>query len=114
MEWVASTNTEGLEGDERAAKLAKFKDEIGNWADVEDAIFYYLFTLIFLCIDQREKNAFPTYNAEMAKWLWLFYDADSSLGTDNKGNLTFEYWMEDIDFTDAGDPVFNGQNNVYS
>lgn len=111
--WVASTNTEGLTGDERAAKLAKFKSEIGNWADVEDAIFYYLFTLIFLCIDQREKNAFPTYNAEMGKWIWLFYDADSSLGTDNKGNLTFEYWMEDVDETPAGDPVFNGQNNVF-
>lgn len=111
--WVASTNTEGLIGTAKAAKLAKFKDEISNWADVEDAIFYYLFTLVFLCIDQREKNTFPTYNAEMAKWLWLFYDADSSIGTDNKGNLTFEYWMEDIDYTDAGDPVFNGQNNVF-
>ena len=111
--WVASTNTEGQSETEKAARLAKFKSELPNWASVEDAIFYYLFTLIFLCIDQREKNAFPTYNAEMAKWLWLFYDADSSLGTDNKGNLTFEYWMEDIDFTEAGDPVFNGQNNVF-
>lgn len=113
VEWVASTNTEGLTGDAKAAKLAKFKSEIANWVNVEDAIFYYLFTLIFLCIDQREKNAFPTWNAAMAKWIWLFYDADSSIGTDNKGNLTFEYWMEDIDFTDAGDPVFNGQNNVF-
>ena len=111
--WVASTNAEGKNETEKAALLAKFKNEIGNWANVEDAIFYYLFTLIFLCIDQREKNASPTYNAEMAKWLWLFYDADSSIGTDNKGNLTFEYWMEDIDFTPAGDPVFNGQNNVF-
>ena len=111
--WVASTNTEGQTGEEKAARLNKFKTELPQWANVEDAIFYYLFTLTFLCIDQREKNAFPTWNAEMAKWLWLFYDADSSLGTDNKGNLTFEYWMEDIDFTAAGDPVFNGQNNVF-
>lgn len=113
VSWVASTNTDGLTGSEREAKLNKFKTEITNWCDVDDAIFYYLFTLIFLCIDQREKNAFPTYNAEMAKWIWLFYDADSSIGTDNKGNLTFDYWMEDIDFTEAGDPVFNGQNNVF-
>ena len=113
--WVASTDTTvaGLTENEKAARLTKFKNEITDWADVDDAIFYYLFTLIFLCIDQREKNAFPTYNAEMSKWLWLFYDADSSIGTDNKGNLTFEYWMEDIDFTEAGDPVFNGQNNVF-
>ena len=115
VSWVASTDTTaaGLSDADKAARLAKFKNEIADWADVDDAIFYYLFTLVFLCIDQREKNAFPTYNAEMAKWLWLFYDADSSLGTDNKGNLTFEYWMEDIDFTAAGDPVFNGQNNVF-
>ena len=112
--WVASTDTEAVSSEsEKAARLNKFKTEIANWANVEDAIFYYLFTLIFLCIDQREKNAFPTYNAELAKWIWLFYDADSSIGTDNKGNLTFEYWMEDIDYTEAGDPVFNGQNNVF-
>lgn len=113
--WVASTDTtaDGLTEEEQAARLEKFRTEIGNWCDVDDAIFYYLFTLIFLCIDQREKNAFPTYIADMAKWIWLFYDADSSIGTDNKGNLTFEYWMEDIDYTEAGDPVFNGQNNVF-
>ena len=111
--WVASTDVTGKTGSVRTSRLNKFKNEIGNWCNVEDAIFYYLFTLIFLCIDQREKNAFPTYISAMAKWIWLFYDADSSIGTDNKGNLTFEYWMEDIDFTAAGDPVFNGQNNVF-
>lgn len=42
----------------------------------------------------------------------LFYDADSSLGTDNKGNLAFEPFLEDIDYTEAGDPVYNGQNSV--
>ena len=42
----------------------------------------------------------------------LFYDADSSCGTDNKGNLTFDYYLEDIDYTQAGEPVYNGQNSV--
>lgn len=113
--WVASTDTTaaGLTDEEKSTRLQKFKDELANWADVEDAIFYYLFTLVFLCIDQREKNAFPTWNADMGKWIWLFYDADSSIGTDNKGNLAFDYFLEDIDYTDAGDPVFNGQNNVF-
>ena len=112
--WVASTDTDAVSSEaEKAARLNKFKNELSQWADIEDAIFYYLFTLVFLCIDQREKNAFPTYFANKGKWMWLFYDADSSIGTDNKGNLTFEYWMEDIDYTAAGDPVFNGQNNVF-
>jgi hypothetical protein len=44
--------------------------------------------------------------------MMLFYDADSSLGIDNKGNLAFDYYLEDIDYTDSGDPVFNGQASV--
>lgn len=129
VEWVASTDTDaatnneletsktydGVEytSDTKEYRLAKFVSELPSWAVVDDCVFYYMFTLLFLCIDQREKNAFPTFVKDMLKWIWLFYDADSSLGTDNKGKLTFEYWMEDIDFTQAGEPVFNGQNSVF-
>ena len=127
--WTASTNMEAatnevLESaviyddveythDTAEYRLAKFKNEITQWASVDHSIYYYLFTLLFLCIDQREKNAFPTYIAAMQLWLWLFYDADSSLGINNKGALTFSPFLEDIDYTEAGDPVFNGQANVF-
>lgn len=126
--WLASTYTDGATGNaldaavtydgvEYAAdtaeyRLAKYKAELADYADVDALVFYYVFTEIFLCIDQREKNAFPTLYAELGKWIVLFYDADSSLGTDNKGNLTFSPFLEDIDYTDAGDPVYNGQNSV--
>lgn len=93
-------------------RLAKFSAELADHF-VEDAvIFYYLFTEIMLSIDQREKNAFPTYLKDQDRWIVLFYDADSSLGTDNKGGLTFDYYLEDIDYTQGGDPVYNGQNSV--
>lgn len=126
-EWLVSTDTDqatnaaidpvtydGVEytTDSKEYRLAKFSAELSNHF-IEDAIiFYYLFTEIFLSIDQREKNAFPTYLADEGKWIVLFYDADSSCGTDNKGNLTFDYYMEDIDYTEGGDPVYNGQNSV--
>ena len=93
-------------------RLAKFSAELSDHFVEEAIIFYYLFTEMFLSIDQREKNAFPTYIAELDRWIVLFYDADSSCGTDNKGNLTFDYYLEDIDYTEAGDPVYNGQNSV--
>lgn len=93
-------------------RLAKFKAELAGLANVDAMIFYYVFTDLFLCIDQREKNAFPTLFAKDPLWLMLFYDADSSLGTDNKGNLAFDYYLEDIDYTEAGDPIFNGQGSV--
>lgn len=127
-EWLVSTNTEaatnaslpeavtydGVEytSDTAEYRLAKFKHELPYYASVDALVFYYVFTELFLCIDQREKNAFPTRFEDMGKWLMFFYDADSSLGIDNKGNLAFDYYLEDIDYTEAGDPVFNGQGSV--
>lgn len=126
--WLVSTNTEaatnaalasavtydGVEytTDSAEYRLAKFRAELPDHADVDAMVFYYLFTEIFLCIDQREKNAFPTLFAEAGKWLMFFYDADSSLGIDNKGKLAFDYYLEDIDYTEGGDPVYNGQGSV--
>ena len=98
--------------DSEEYRLAKFRAELADHADVDALVFYYVFTEVFLCIDQREKNAFPTLFDALKLWMVLFYDADSSLGTDNKGNLAFAYYLEDIDYTDAGEPVFNGQNSV--
>ncbi len=126
-EWLMSTDTDqatdaaitpvtygGIEytTDSKEYRLAKYSAELSEHF-VEDAIiFYYLFTEMFLSIDQREKNAFPTYLSDVGKWIVLFYDADSSCGTDNKGNLAFDYYLEDIDYTEGGDPIYNGQNSV--
>lgn len=126
--WLVSTNTEAATNatlssavtyngvqyttDSAEYRLAKFRAELPDHADVNALVFYYLFTEIFLCIDQREKNAFPTLFAEAGRWLMFFYDADSSLGIDNKGKLAFDYYLEDIDYTEGGDPVYNGQGSV--
>ena len=126
-QWLVSTDTAQATGntipavtydgvtytkDTAEYRLAKFSAELSDHFVEEAIIFYYLFTELFLCIDQREKNAFPTYLKDLDRWIVLFYDADSSIGTDNKGNLAFDYWLEDIDYTEAGDPIYNGQNSV--
>ena len=46
-------------------------------------------------------------------WFWLYYDGDSILGINNKGALAFSPFLEDTDFTEAGDPVFNGAAHVF-
>lgn len=126
-EWLVSTDTEQATGasitpvtyggveytaDTAEYRLAKFSAELSDHFIEEAIIFYYLFTEMFLSIDQREKNAFPTYLKDEDRWIVLFYDADSSCGTDNKGNLAFDYYLEDIDYTQGGDPIYNGQNSV--
>lgn len=126
--WLVSTNTAAstnetlqppvtydektYEIDSAEYRIAKFRAELPDYADVDAMIFYYLMTEIFLCIDQREKNAFPTLFEKAGKWIMLFYDADSSLGIDNKGKLTFGPYLEDIDYTIGGDPIYNGQGSV--
>ena len=42
----------------------------------------------------------------------LPYDMDTSIGINNEGSLVFSYNLEDIDKTDKGADVFNGQQSV--
>lgn len=98
-------------------RLAKFKTELKDWFNVDSCLFYYLFTELFLMIDSRAKNAFPTYFKSRQegdggdRWFWIPYDMDTAIGIDNKGKLTFDYYLEDIDQLDGAD-VYNGQSSV--
>jgi len=111
-EWVVSTDTTGLSETEAAARLEKFRTELADYAEVESALFYYLFTELFLMVDSRAKNAFPTfYNGN--KVCWLPYDMDTAMGINNEGSLTFGYELEDIDHLASGAEVYNGQESVF-
>ena len=98
-------------------RLTKFKAELKDWFNVDSSLFYYLFTTLFLMIDSRAKNAFPTYFASREAgdggdhWFWLPYDMDTAIGIDNKGKLTFDYYLEDTDQLKNAD-VYNGQDSV--
>lgn len=39
----------------------KFKNELASHMEVDSVLFYYLFTEIFLMVDSRAKNAFPSF-----------------------------------------------------
>ena len=47
--------------DTAAYRLAKFKAEAGDYMELQSAMFYYLFTEMFLMVDSRAKNAFPSF-----------------------------------------------------
>ena len=50
-----------FESDTEEYRLTKFKAELKDHFNVDSCIFYYLFTHLYLMIDSRAKNAFPTY-----------------------------------------------------
>ena len=46
------------------------------------------------------------------KVVFLPYDFDTALGINNEGVLAFDYDLEDIDTTETGADVYNGQKSV--
>ncbi len=110
--WLKSTDTTAVDTEEeKAERLAKFKEEFADWFNLDAMLYNYLFTEMFLMVDNRAKNAFPTrYNADN-KWLILPYDYDSAMGINNEGELKFGYELEDTDLI-GGDYVYNGQESV--
>ena len=111
--WINSTDiyADGITEEEKAARKQKFIDEFENWFNKDAMIFNYIFTEMFLMVDSRAKNAFPTRYGEDGKWLILPYDYDTAIGISNTGELKFGYELEDIDRVD-GAYVYNGQNSV--
>ena len=97
--------------DNAAYRLAKFKTELEDHMEKDSAIYYYLFTELFLMVDSRAKNAFPSFFGS-DKWCWLPYDMDTSIGINNEGTLTFGYSLEDTDTLPGGADVYNGQDSV--
>lgn len=106
-----SYGEETFHNDTAEYRLAKFKAELADYAEVDAMIFNYIFTELFLMVDNRAKNAFPTF-FNGGKWTILPYDFDTAIGINNEGALTFGYSLEDIDHTESGAAVFNGQESV--
>lgn len=53
VDWVSSTDTtiEGLTPEQKAARLAKFKDEFTQHFEKDATIYYYIYTHLFLMVD---------------------------------------------------------------
>ena len=47
--------------DTAAYRRAKFRAELSNYVELDSALFYYLFTELFLMVDSRAKNMFPSF-----------------------------------------------------
>lgn len=117
--------------DTEAYRLTKFRAEFPDYAEVQSATFYYLFTEFFLMIDSWAKNMFIGFHGSEIndqnrfmdrKVVFEPYDMDTAIGTNNSGVLMFGYYHESTDTVSSiisgGDsggkqtPVFNAQDSV--
>ena len=106
--------------DNAAYRLAKFRTEFGQYAEVQSFIFYYIFTELFLMVDSRAKNLFIGFSGSDTTGLTAIdrkavaepYDMDTAIGINNEGELVFGYSLEDTDHLTGGANVYNGQDSV--
>ena len=79
-----------------------FKDNIGNYFNLEYLLRYFLFVYIFGAVDSLGKNMkLASFDGGLT-WYPQVYDADTTLGLDNTGFLKFS---SDIEMGDEN--VFN-------
>lgn len=110
-DWLVSTDRDAVStAEEKAARLEKFKNEFEDHFIKEPTLFYYVFTEVFLMVDNRAKNFFPT-TFDGVHWFPFPYDMDTALGINNEGELVFDYDLEDTDKLGNAD-VFNGQSST--
>ena len=86
--------------DTKEYRLAKFKNELSQYMDIDFTIFYYIITEVLLMIDSRAKNMMMVAydldsDAGTGHWFPIFYDMDTILGVNNQGALVFSYSEND-------------------
>lgn len=117
VKWVKSTDTttEGLSEEEKKSRAKKFRDELGNYFDVNYLCDYYEFTEIFACVDQRVKNMMMAfwYSPDVDKMLayMIFYDCDTILGVRNDGRLKYNW---DVDENTIDTELSTPEKTVYA
>ena len=89
IEWVDNSSEED------------FRDNIGNYFNLEYLLRYYLFVYVFGAVDSLGKNMKLT-SWDGLIWYPQVYDADTTIGLDNTGFLKFN---SDIEMGDEN--VFN-------
>ena len=101
----------------KAKRRAKFVADMGKTWHKQDAIFHYVFCLMFAATDNFKKNTYPYKYYQLAQgglWRWRQDDLDSILDINNQGFSAklYSVLVGDVTATGSGS-VFRGDNSVF-
>ena len=100
----------------RAARIAKFKAEAGNYWSVNAACYHEAFCEMIACSDNHAKNTYPMKWKTLAtggRWIWCQDDMDTILMTDNNGQQTKSPSVEVGDQTQDGVDIYQGSSSSF-
>lgn len=99
------------------ARKARFVNEWGNYWHKDDAVFHYVFCLLFGATDNYKKNTYPykfDSRANGGKWRWRADDLDTIFDINNQGLAAKMYSILVGDKTDTGTgSIYRGDNSVF-
>lgn len=99
------------------ARKARFVEQWGNYWHTQDAIFHYVFCLLFGATDNFKKNTYPYKFVSLAdggKWRWRQDDLDTIFDINNQGLAAKPYSILVGDVTSTGSgSVFRGDNSAF-
>ena len=96
-------------------RRARFLASAGDYWDLDDAIYHFVFLLIVGATDNFAKNSYPYLMdllSEGGRWKWRQDDLDSIFDIDNSGRDSKPYQIEYADAV-GNTPYFAGSNSVF-
>ena len=97
----------------KEARLSLFKQGVGRHFDQTQALFTMNFCKFMGASDNRGKNTYVYYDPETGLIGWFQDDLDSIFLTDNVGQASKPYDVEEHDKDDAGNPYWNSESNSF-
>lgn len=99
------------------ARKTRFMNEWGNYWHKDDAVFHYVFCLLFGATDNFKKNTYPykfDSKANGGKWRWRADDLDTIFDINNQGLAAKLYSILVGDKTDTGTgSIYRGDNSAF-
>lgn len=114
--YLGISKTNPSEEEIQAACAAKFRSEISNYVNIDEALFHRVFTILIGASDNDAKNTYWRKFKTLAnggRWGFNQDDLDTILPSDNNGQSTKSYSIEPGDLTDNGDEIFQGQTSAF-
>ena len=99
----------------KAQRRERFMAGAGDYWDLDDAIYHFVFLLMLGATDNFAKNSYPYIMATLAlggRWKWRQDDLDSIFDIDNSGRDSKPYQIEYADAV-GNTPYFAGSNSVF-
>lgn len=79
---------------------SKFASEVREYFNINSLLGWYVATEYFMMVDQRAKNMMmATWDGQ--KWFFIPYDNDTCLGLNNKGEIAYDYLIDENTYDPA-------------